>query len=64
MAMIEVDNLAHKGQWFSHLFLILFFQLPFFSSIMLCFFSIITLNYKLIIILGIISILQSFTKKS
>jgi hypothetical protein len=64
MGIIDIDNKASKNRWIAHTFLILFFQAPFFGSIALSLFAIITLNYKLIAILVFISILQSFTKKS
>lgn len=62
---IGIDRTTKNSmQWFTHLFLILFFQSVFFGSIFICSYAIVTLNIQLIIFLAVVSVLQRFGHRS
>ena len=53
-----------KNRYFTLITLVVFFQLVFYFIVGLSFYAIFTLNWKIIIVLSSISILQCFTPKS
>ena len=59
-----IDRKASSTQWFSQIFLLLFFQTIFFFIVALSLYAIATLNFQLLFILVIISILQNFAQRS
>lgn len=64
-AIVGIDRTKKNSmQWFTHLYLILFFQGVFFGSIFICVYAIVTLNFQLMIFLAIVSVLQRFGKRS
>lgn len=64
MATIEINHVSSHNRWIAHIFLILFFQGIFFGSIFICVFAIVTLNFQLMLGLGLFSLLQRFAKRS
>lgn len=63
--IIVIDRKSNPStRWFTHLFLLLFFQTTFFFIIGFSLYAIITLNYQVLIVLVIFSVLQSFAKRS
>lgn len=59
-----IDRKASSTQWFTQFFLLLFFQTIFFFIIGLSLYAVATFNYQLLLVLVIISLLQSFAKRS
>lgn len=53
-----------KTRWHTQLFLIVIFQGGFFGSIAIILYALATLNVRLMIFLLVVSVLQSFAKKS
>lgn len=62
---VNINRSSHgKTRWHTLLFLVVIFQGVFFGSVAIVFYSLVTLNYKLMLILATISFFQSFAKKS